>query len=138
MISEPLVIPVGVLERAERMGTTRITYVRNFNGASISLRASVEISVTTAAGAEFKVTRLRLYFENNRPDITVKRNQPSVNAYAEISFVGSGLLQGYWEVDGRIISTVNRNFVYGQSVTIVTPPRRLCRHSMRGRMWCGL
>jgi hypothetical protein len=121
-VSEPLIIPVAVSERAERMGLTRITYVRNFTGGGNSLTASIELGVTTAAGSQFTITRIRLYFENNRPEITVKRDQPSVNAHAEISFIGSGLLQGYWEVDGRIISNINRNFIYGESVILTTPP----------------
>jgi len=121
-VSEVIFIPVAVVKRAEKFGTSRIIYKRNFtDNKNISLIAQVEIIVTTEAGAEFRITRLQLYFENKRPEITVKRNQPKLKAYADIRFTGSGLLQGYWEVDGRILSTINRHLVYGRTVTIETP-----------------
>lgn len=56
------------------------------------------------AGNSVKIARIRLYFENGRPKITVKERQPGLFARAEIRFRGSGILAGYWEVDGRIIA----------------------------------
>ncbi len=120
-VSEVLNIPVSIVKRAERLGTTRITYVRTFTDTTVSVTAQTEITVTTEAGAEFRITRLQLYFENKRAEITVKRNQPELKAYADIRFTGSGLLQGFWEVDGRILSNVYRHFVYGRTITIETP-----------------
>ena len=120
-ISETIAILPGILKRAERLNITRITYTRTFSNQQISAIAQINITITTEAGAEFQITRLQLYFENNRAEITVKRNYPSLKAYAEVRFTGSGLLRGYWEVDGRIISHVYRHLVYGRSIILETP-----------------
>ncbi len=120
-VSEVLIIPVAITKRAERLGTARVTYTRTFSNTELSVTAQPEIVVTTEAAAEFSITRLQLYFENRRAEITVKRNQPLLKAYADIRFTGSGLLQGYWEVDGRILSNVNQHLVYGRTVTIQSP-----------------
>lgn len=74
----------------------------------------------SVTAADFQITGLRLYFDNNRPEITVKRNQP-VTFFTDINFAGSGLLQGYWEVDGRLIANVSRHVVSGGRVTIEAP-----------------
>jgi len=121
--TETVVIPISVLKRAEQLKINRFYYRRIFSYSCVQFQpprdiSSVQINVTTEAAAEFNITRLHLYFENKRPEITVKRNQPSLKAYADIRFVGSGLLRGYWEVDGRILSYVNQHLVYGRSVTI--------------------
>ena len=119
-VSEVLTIPVAIIKRAERLKTSRITYSRTFSDGGISITAQVRIVVTTEAGAELSITRFQLYFKNRRAEITVKRNQPSLKAYADIRFTGSGFLQGYWEVDGRIVKNVFKHLVYGRSVTIET------------------
>ncbi len=119
--NETLNIPVAVTRRAEDLGASRITYVRTFAGPDVSITGQAEIIATTEAGAGFRVTRLQLYFENNRAEITVKRNQPPPKLYADIRFTGSGLLQGYWEVDGRLLLNVFQHLVYGRTVTIEAP-----------------
>lgn len=55
---------------------------------------------TTIRVADLSITRMELKFGNNQPRITVKRNQKIKGLKAKVSFTGSGLLQGYWEVDG--------------------------------------
>jgi hypothetical protein len=126
-IVETLVIPLSVTKRAEQLGINRFEYRRQFSysncvgGLPPPETGSVQITLTSEATAEFRITRLQLYFENQRAEITVKRNQPGLKAYAEVRYVGSGLLQGYWEMDGRILSHVNRHLVYGRSVTLETP-----------------
>jgi hypothetical protein len=132
-VSETINIPVSVTKRAEELGTTRISFARDFTittssatarrllPAQVPVVAQAAISVTTEAGADLSIERINLYFENRRSEITVKRNQPALKAYAEIRYIGSGLLQGFWEVDGRIIETVNRHLVYGEYLTLETP-----------------
>jgi hypothetical protein len=119
--SEVINIPVRVIERALQRGTNRFTFVRTFTGPNINLNATVNFSITTEAGADFGVRRIELYFENRRAEITVERNYPNLRAYADIKFVGSGLFQGYWEVDGRVLSHVTQHFTFGKSVTLKTP-----------------
>ena len=120
-VSETIRIPVAVLKRTEALGTTHLQYQRSFTGESVSVVATVEINVTTGALAEFRIDRVQLYFENGRAEITVRRNQPNLRAYADIRFTGSGILRGYWEVDGRLLSNVNKHLVYGRTVTIPSP-----------------
>ena len=71
---------------------------------------------------KFDINRIELFFENRRAEITVERNFPRLKAYANIRFSGSGLLQGYWKVDHRIIAYVNQFLAPGQTVTLETPP----------------
>lgn len=124
--AESLTIPVSVVKKAEQLRVNSFQYQRQFTITGVRTCVShtdssiVQITVTTEAAAEFKITRLQLYFENKRAETTVMRHQP-LKAYADISFVGSGLLQGYWEADGRIISNVKTHLVYGKSVTLETP-----------------
>jgi hypothetical protein len=126
-ITETLVIPIRVIKKAEQIGVNRFQYRRSFAFSNCqqtpppSETINIQITVTTEAGAEFRITRLQLYFENRRAEITIKKNQPSLRAYADIRFTGSGLLQGYWEVDGRRLTNVYRHLLYGRSVTIETP-----------------
>ncbi|MEW6374316.1 MAG: hypothetical protein AB1502_00810, partial [Thermodesulfobacteriota bacterium] len=123
--TETILIPIRVIKMAEQLNVNRFQYRRTFNfTCNVPVgpqTATVQVSVTGEATAEFSITRLQLYFENHRAEITVKRNQPALKAYADIRFVGSGLLRGYWEVDGRILSHVITHLVYGRSITLESP-----------------
>ncbi|MBU0483096.1 MAG: S8 family serine peptidase [Proteobacteria bacterium] len=118
---ENLVIPVTVSRRAEEAGQSRMTYQRIFSGGNTTLTTEIEIFLATDATADFKINRLQLSFDNGRAETTVKRNHPGLQLTAEIRFTGSGLLQGFWEVDGRILSHVNQHLAFGQTVTLKTP-----------------
>lgn len=74
----------------------------------------------SAAAPAFSINRIALYFDNRRPDITVQRNAP-VRVFADIKYTGSGLLQGYWEVDGRILSHVTQHLISGNTITLQAP-----------------
>ena len=72
-----------------------------------------------------EINRIQLYFENNRPEITIKRNQKSPKLSVKIDFSGSGYLKGYWEIDGIRRSYVFKNISNGPSVVLkypVVPP----------------
>jgi hypothetical protein len=86
--------------------------------------AAVAASFTLAPagyGADFGIDRIGLYFGNNRAESTTVEDTGGYGAYADIRFTGSGLLQGYWEVDGRTLSPVSRHLVSGGTVTVRTP-----------------
>ncbi len=120
-VPEVITVPVRVLERALQRGTNRFTHVRYFSAGAVSLAATVSFTITTEAAADFEIKRIELYFENRRAETTVERNERGLRAYADIRFAGSGLLQGHWEADGRVLSTVNRHLAFGASVTLQTP-----------------
>lgn len=120
--TEVITISAGTLEKARRDQTNTLYFDRNFSdcyGNTWTSRAT--ILITADAGADFSVNRIELYFENRRPETTVERNSQQLKAYADIRFTGSGLLEGYWEVDGRILSRVFQHLTYGRIVTLKTP-----------------
>lgn len=120
--TEVLQIPVRVVDAALARGSNTFTYTRGFtlpSGATVT--ATFTFTITTAAGASFSITRISLYFDNRRGEITIARNESRLRAFADISFQGTGLLQGYWEADGRILSQVTRYLTYGSVVTLETP-----------------
>jgi len=90
-------------------------------GARSVARQDLAIGVTSPATAELTVTRLQLSFDNGRAETTVKRNQPGLRVRADIRFDGSGLLRGYWEVDGRMLAALNEHVVYGKSLQLTSP-----------------
>ncbi len=79
------------------------------------------INIASPATAELTITRLQLSFDNGRAETTISRNQPGLHAKADVRFDGSGLLEGYWEVDGRMLSRVNQHLTYGESIRLTTP-----------------
>ncbi len=76
-----------------------------------------EYVVTSAA---LTVSNVRVFFENQRPEITVMRNQP-LDAYVEMKYAGSGLLSGTWVVDDRLLSKVNLHVVPAKTAVIPVP-----------------
>ena len=68
-----------------------------------------------------EISRIRLYFENNRPEITIKRNQKAPKLYAKIDYSGSGYFKGYWEIDGTRRGYVSKHLAKGPSVTLKYP-----------------
>ncbi|MDH3382821.1 MAG: hypothetical protein OEM42_02035 [Deltaproteobacteria bacterium] len=118
---ESVTVPASVLEAARRQGFNQILLQRIFTGAFNSPVAQVNIAITSEAVGPLRIKRIELYFENRRGEITVKRNQKGLKAFADIRFFGSGLLSGFWEVDGRRIYDVNRQLNFGTNVTLETP-----------------
>ena len=89
------------------------------NGPTLS--PVTTIVVTGESVGPFSIKLISLYFENGRAETTVQKNIPGLKAFADIRYIGSGLLKGYWEVDGRMLSQVNQTLMSGQSVTLTTP-----------------
>ncbi|MFH1154718.1 MAG: putative Ig domain-containing protein [Pseudomonadota bacterium] len=107
-VSENVAIPIAIIKRARNAGTSRIIYKRDFRDQAVSASAQSVIIITTDAGAAFRINSVRLYFENNRPEITIQKNQPLPKLCIEVMHTGAGLIQGFWEVDGKLFSTVTR------------------------------
>ena len=82
----------------------------------------VEPALNKATAGVFKVTRLQVYFANQRAETVVEKNSPSLKAYADLSIEGTGLLQGFWEVNGRVMANVTRHIATERStITLETP-----------------
>lgn len=125
-IKESLTVPQVILSKAKSLKSNQIKFIRNFSlsGGSVApydLTAAVHINITTAGAADLAVKRIQLYFKNKRATISVKKRHPDLKAFADIKFEGSGLLQAYWQVDGRILSHVNRHIAKRRKLTLATP-----------------
>jgi hypothetical protein len=124
--SEQLVIPETVIQRAQKLGLSRFQYRREFTlqvaPAQVIEIATTQIAVTTAGGGELQINSIRLYFDNNLGNITIKQNDTRLATHADIYFSGKGYLRAYWLVDGRILSYVNQYLSSGNRITLQTPP----------------
>lgn len=121
--TETIKVPNNVLQAAQNAGTTKLTYRRsfrtiNFNGA----KGETRVNLRTAASGELRITKMRIFFEqNNRPIILVERNSRNLTGAVEIHYNGSGTFKGFWKVGKRIIERVQKNIFYGRVITLKTP-----------------
>lgn len=120
-ISETVVIPVNIMEKALQRGTAQFFYRRVFTGMIGTDTATVNLTVTGEAGGTLGIRRISMYFGNGRAEATVMKYANDLKAYADIRYNGSGLLKGYWEVDGRLLSYVSQPLPAGQQITLTTP-----------------
>jgi hypothetical protein len=116
-LQETITLSAPLIEKVLSRKTNQFLFQRVFNG---SLTALVSIQIAAPVSG-LDIRYLNLYFDNRRPEITVDRNAPGLLAYADIGFQGSGLLQGYWTVDGRVLGYVNRFLNSGQTITLKSP-----------------
>ena len=120
-VSEAITVLPSVIQSALSMGSSRMTYNRTFTNGINIVTTQVTINITSEAGANLLITRMQLYFQNRMPMITIKRSDPTLKAYVDINYVGSGLLQGYWEVDGNLLTNVKQSITTGRTFTIESP-----------------
>ncbi len=120
--SERLVISETVLKRAEKLGVSRFQYRRQFFSSFglILGTTNVQVVVTTTGGGPLQISGIRLYFDNNQGNITVKRNDTGLRTNADIDYYGTGYFRAYWQVDGRILAYINRYLNTGSMITFKT------------------
>lgn len=120
--SETLTLPASLIDSAIAQGIRQITYVRSFAGPSNEPTSVVNLLVAgSEAVGPLRIQRIELYFKNRRGEITVARNERGLKAFADIRYAGTGVLTGFWEVDGRRILDVNKQLLFGTNVTLATP-----------------
>ena len=121
-VTETAVMPVRVMEKVLQLGTAQFSYSRTFSASSMSAgSATINLTVSGETGGTLGIRRLSLYFGNGRAETTVMKYATDLKAYADISYNGSGLLKGYWEVDGRLLSYVSQPLPASQQITLTTP-----------------
>ena len=118
-VTETVVMPVKIMEKVLQQGTAQFIYKRSFNIGWGD--ATINLTVSGETGGTLGIRRLALYFGNGRAETTVMKYTPDLKAYADISYNGSGLLKGYWEVDGRLLSYVSEPLPASQQITLTTP-----------------
>lgn len=122
-VAETVTVPASVVQQAREIGASDLQYRRSFsyNGANAA-ETSIRLNPMQKALGLLRVRKLRLFFDNKRPEITVKRFTTGLRATAEITYEGSGQIMAYWEVDGRVIAHENLNLIYGQrSIDLKSP-----------------
>jgi hypothetical protein len=121
-VSETVTVPASLIDTAAGSGILQILYERTFAGPTPppTSRAIIAIASSDAVGP-LRIKRIELSFENRRGETTVARNQRGLKAFADIRYGGTGVLTGFWEVDGRRILDVNRQLTFGTNVTLSTP-----------------
>jgi len=121
-VSESITIPASIIRRAKALRINKFKYIRNFTGGGGPDPGIVTIHITTRGAADFDVSAVRLYFDNQRAEKTVQHKTPGLQAFADLFIVGSGHLQAYWEVDGRVLTPrINRYVHSGKKVTLTSP-----------------
>ncbi len=90
--------------------------------AIIGMILAVPAQRASAAGLD--IQRLELSFADGRAQATTPRNG-KLRAHADLLYSGAGLLEGYWEADGRIIGRISRHLAGNGTVTIPGPAARI-------------
>ncbi len=123
--TESLDISLHIMEQVMARGTTKFYYERSFPGATGTFGnsgiARVNFQIVSESMADLTIRKIDLYFENMRPEVTVERGHKGLKAFADISYTGNGLFEGYWEVDGRVISRVFQQLTFGGLLKLQTP-----------------
>ncbi len=121
-LNEQVTVPLAVIKTAQRMGLEELRYQRTFKAKYMDAATTSSMAVTVGTG--FTVTRIRIYFTDDRSSKKfVKRNQKDISAEVELRYEGAGLLKGYWQADDRILARVTKNlpFANGRTMTLSLP-----------------
>lgn len=98
-ITESVFVPPDVTVKANRLGATTISYVRQFNDGSGLVPLQAGILVGGSAAGQLGISREALTFDDGAVVRTVQARDP-LTAVAEINFNGSGSMSAVWEVAG--------------------------------------
>ena len=130
-LTESISVAKDVIQEAAKLGFSRFTYVREWTSpATTSAISIVVFSIGSDLGGALTITDMRIYFENERPKFTVKRNRGKLMAFADLKVIGRGILEAHWLVDGRFHSRIIQHVDAGKGriLTISTPdPDRIGR-----------
>lgn len=92
------------------------------SGTCVGGFTGVDPAIKTIVVVDLNIQRVDLYFNNRQPKTTVNQYQRDLKAFAAIRYTGSGLLQGQWEIDGRLFSKVKKQLYRGQQNIIIQTP----------------
>lgn len=143
---ESVLVPSRVIYRAHKLGVDRIYFVRSFDDGVAASTGAVALSITGSGAGSFGVTRLALSFGDGSV-IAVAQPDAPLQAVAQITVSGSGLLQAVWEVADaagtagtpafRPLQTVRRYVNGREPLRLESPPlptRLLGLHLVRLRI----
>jgi hypothetical protein len=97
IITEAVKVPQDISVRAMRAGATSFSYSRQFSDGTTASILSVNIQTGGSGSAGFGISRMALTFDDGAVvRVVPKKNR--LSAAATVSYQGSGLMTGYWEV----------------------------------------
>ncbi len=121
IIQERLRIPLSVVRTVQRMGVREIIYKRTFTSRYMEAKSVSMASIIIGTG--FSISKIHIYFDQDRAKLMVKRKERKIKAAVDITYDGAGLVKGYWQVDGRILARVQKHLSHGRNriVTFTYP-----------------
>lgn len=129
VFTETVTVPPHILQRAQKLGLPGLVYVRSFTDGLGDSVGFVLLAYASPAATGFSVHRQALYYDD-RAAIKIIDPGERLRATAEITFGGTGLLQGVWEIADpattagepifRTISSV-RQHLAGETVKLESP-----------------
>ncbi len=93
--NESLIIPMGIVNQARKLGANRLVIQRVFSDGKNALAAS--IAQPLGGTAAFEITRMDLYFGDGVRRVPVVKQGVDLRAVMEINYLGGGLLRATWE-----------------------------------------
>lgn len=128
-IQEAVLVPADIVVRASKEGNDRILYQRTFTDG-VPGTGQISLNIVTSGASSFGISALTLNFGEDRALYVAKRGEQLV-AHTEISFTGTGLFKGAWEITGpqpnpdkpvwRTLATVNMALTGVESATLKSP-----------------
>ncbi|MHC3993827.1 hypothetical protein ACXWTF_03305 [Thiomicrolovo sp. ZZH C-3] len=119
--AESVRVTPAIVNLARQNGARQLIFRRAFTvtctSTTVTDNADLRVDITTQAASDFALNRIELFFDDHTPRASVAMND-RLNAYAKITFSGSGLLRGYWQVDGRPYPPVSRALSGRESVIV--------------------
>jgi len=97
IITESVSVPQQVSALAIRAGVATIAYQRTFSDGTNSGLVAASIQIGGSAAGQFAISRMALQFDDGAI-VRVVPLKSRLSATANVSYNGSGMFTGYWEV----------------------------------------
>lgn len=98
IITEVVTVPAEISLKVLRSGASSLEYRRTFSdGSAVTGTFAVNILIGGSGAAGFGISRMALAFDDGAV-VRIVPAKSRLSAAAEVSYNGSGMLSGYWEV----------------------------------------
>jgi hypothetical protein len=98
IITENVMVPAEISLKALRSGVSSLEYKRTFSdGSAVTGTFAVNLLIGGSGAAGFGISRMALAFDDGAV-VRIVPAKSRLSAAAEVSYNGSGMLTGYWEV----------------------------------------
>jgi hypothetical protein len=130
LITEVVSVPQELSILAIQAGVSSLSYTRTFNDGVSPGVIAANVQVGGSGAAQFGISRMALEFDDGAI-VRVVPLKSRLSATANVSYVGSGSLNGYWEVADpsstsgnpifRELISVTQSFGGGDRVKVTSP-----------------